>query len=412
MTTSLVPDDGTESPPLVDLVDPQLYATGDPHGVWRWLRRHDPVHWHRPSRGMPGFWALTRYQDTAAVLGNPELFSSARGILLRPESHREDPGGGRTLALTDPPRHRKLRSLVQSWFGERAVRTLKPAIEEVTSDLLDEAAERGEVEFVEDVAARLPLYVICRLMGIPDSDREHLFRVTSKAFCSDDPGRQRSSHVELMEYLFELVEHKRGRPGDDIVSVLVNAEVDGRALTTSELLLNCDNLFVGGTENVRIAASGGFLQLLREPAQWRALRADPALLPSAVEEVLRWTSTPTHLMRTARAEVQIAGVTIAGGDRVTVWLPSANRDAAVFDSPDAFDVSRTPNRHLSLGTGEHFCVGGILARAEMRALYAGLARRFEVVEPAGEAVLLSSIVVNGPRTLPVRLVTARGAPQT
>ncbi|WP_431926362.1 cytochrome P450 [Nonomuraea jabiensis] len=404
MTMPLSSTDEVDQTPHIDLVDPQLYATGDPHTVWRWLRRNDPVYWHEPSCGMPGFWVLTKYHDIVAVLGNPEVFSSAEGILLRPASHGRDPGGGRTLALTDPPRHRQLRSAVKSWFSERAVRQLKPGIREIAQTLLDELAEKETVEFVNDVAARLPLYVICRLMGIPDSDREYLFGITSRAFCSEDPDERRSSHVKLMEYLLDLADEKRRAPGDDIISDLAVAEVDGRRLTESELMLNCDNVFIGGTENVRIAASAGMHQFLQEPAQWQALRADPALLPGAVEEVLRWTTTPTHLMRTTRAAVTVGGRTIGEGERVTLWMPSANRDEDVFTTPDTFDIRRTPNRHIALGTGEHFCIGGILARAELQMLYGELASRFDAMELAGEPVLLSSIVVNGPSALPVRLV--------
>lgn len=404
MTMPLSPVDGVDQAPHIDLVDPQLYATGDPHAVWRWLRRNEPVYWHEPSRGMPGFWALTKYHDIVSVLENPTVFSSAQGILLRPDGHGRDPGGGRTLALTDPPRHRQLRSVIKSWFSERAVRQLRPSIRGIAQALLDEAMEKGTVEFVNDVAARLPLYVICRLMGIPNSDREYLFRITSRAFCSEDPDEQRSSHVELMEYLLDLAGEKRRAPGDDIISDLAVAEVDGRRLTESELLLNCDNVFIGGSENVRIAASAGFLQFLQEPAQWQALHGDPGLLPGAVEEVLRWTTTPTHLLRTTRAAFTIGGHTVGEGEQVTLWMPSANRDEDVFTAPDTFDIRRTPNRHIALGTGEHFCIGGILARAELQMLYGEMAARFGAVEAAGEPVLLSSIVVNGPSELPVRLV--------
>jgi cytochrome P450 len=406
MTNSLSPTDEVDPPPHIDLVDPQLYATGDPHTIWRWLRHNDPVYWHEPSRGMPGFWVLSTYQDVASVLGDPQVFSSAEGILLRPAGHGRDPGGGRTLALTDPPRHRMLRSVISPWFTERAVRNLTPAMRSIARILIDDVAERGTVEFVDHIAARLPLYVICRLMGIPDSDRERLFQITSRAFCSEDPDDRRSSHLELMEYLLALAERKRREPEDDIISVLTTVEVDGRRLTESELLLNCDNVFIGGTENVRIAASSGFLQFLQNPAQWHALRSDPGSLSTAVEEVLRWASTPTHLVRTTRAAVRIRDRTIGQGERVTVWLPSANRDDNVFASPDTFDIHRSPNRHISLGTGEHFCIGGILARAELRVLYAELASRFDRIEQAADPTFLSSIVVNGPKTLPVRLVPA------
>lgn len=394
-------------PPIIDLVDPQLYASGDPYSVWRWLRRHDPVYWHEPSRGMPGFWAVTSYRDVVSVLGDTDSFSSAEGILLRPASHGKDTGGGRTLALTDPPRHRPLRAVISDRFNARSVGALRPTICTIARTLIDDAAEKGAVDFVEEVAARLPLYVICRMMGVPDGDREHLFAITSRAFCSEDADDRRLSHVQLMEYLLELADARRREPKDDIISDLAAAEVDGRRLTQSELLLNCDNVFVGGAENVKIAASGGVLQFLRRPAQWHIVRSDVGVLPSAVEEVLRWTSTPTHLMRTTRKEVTIGNRTIGPGERVTMWIPSANRDESVFTASDTFNVRRTPNRHVSLGTGEHFCIGAVLARAELQILYAEMAARLDVFEQADDPTFLSSIVVSGPKTLPVRLAPGR-----
>ncbi|MET7280056.1 cytochrome P450 [Kribbella sp. NPDC005582] len=277
----------------------------------------------------------------------------------------------------------------------------------MTAALLEDAAEKGTVDFVNDVAARLPLYVICHLMGVPDEDREHLFEITSRAFCSEDADDRRLSHAQLMGYLGKLIDKRRRDPTDDIISVLATAEVDGRRLPQRDLLLTCDNLFIGGTENVRIAGSGGFLQLLRSPDQWQMLRSEPGLLPTAVEEVLRWTSTPTHLLRTTLREVRIGHRTIGAGERVTLWIPSANRDEAVFAAPDTFDIRRTPNRHVSLGTGEHFCIGGILARAELHILYAEIAARFDRIVQAAEPTFLPSIVVNGPKTLPVHLVPAK-----
>jgi cytochrome P450 len=393
--------------PSIDLVDPELYASGDPHAVWRWLRANDPAHWHEPSRGMPGFWAITRYDDVISVYSRPDLYSSAQGILLRPTAHGPDPGGGRTLALTDPPRHRRLRSLVNTWFTERGVRALRDDMRETASAVVKAALAREHCDFVSDVAARLPLYVICGLMGVPESDRDHVLALTTRAFGAGEPGPRRMAHVHIMEYFSGLADSRRRRPADDIVSVLATAQIDGRPLTEQELLFNCDNVLVGGTENVRIAAAGGMHQFLESPAQWALLRATPGLLPGAVEEVLRWTCTPTHIMRTALGHADILGRRISPGDRVALWLPSANRDEMVFAEPDRFDIQRAPNRHLALGHGEHFCLGGVLARAELRILYEEIASRVELIEPAGPPKRLSSIVVNGFESLPVRLAPGR-----
>ncbi|MFF0171333.1 cytochrome P450 [Streptomyces prasinus] len=395
--------DSSQQAPRINLVDPELYAHGNPFEQWRWLRANAPVHWHPPTE-LPGFWALTRYEDVRAAYRDAETFSSARGILLRPADHGEDPGGGRTLALTDAPRHRQLRGLVDEWFALRSVRGFEPEMMEVTRRVVDEALESGTCDFVTDVAARVPLYVICRMMGVPSSDWDHLFKLTSQAFAADDPLTQRFAHLDIMSYFDDLQAAKAAHPGDDLVSILATAEIDGARLKPDDVLLNCDNLLVGGTENTRIAAAGGMLAFLEHQDQWAALSREPELLPSAVEEVLRWTSTATHIMRTAVRPVEIHGQQVAAGDRVTLWLPSANRDESVFDRPDEFDIRRKPNRHLALGFGEHFCLGSVLARAELRLLYNELLHRGIRVELDGEPTLVASIVVNGPQHLPVRLV--------
>lgn len=392
-----------EPPIKIDLTDPDLYANGDPYAVWKWLREHDPVHWHPPGI-LPGFWVLTKYDDVRAVYRDPAAFSSVGGIILRPESHGDDPGGGRTLALTDPPRHRQLRALVDDWFAPRAIRLLDAEMREVAREVVMRALERETCDFVTEIAARIPLFVICKMMGVPHKDWESLFALTNDAFGAGDATARRLAHFDILQYFEGLVTERSKSPVDDLVSVLVTAEIDGRKLTLDELLLNCDNLLVGGTENTRIAASGGMLAFLQFPDQWQLLAADPTLMPAAVEEVLRWTSTATHIMRTATRPAVIRDQQIAAGERVTLWNPSANRDESVFDDPDLFLVRRKPNRHIALGTGEHFCLGGTLGRAELRLLYDELLRSTERIELDGTPVRLSSIVVNGLEHLPLRLI--------
>lgn len=392
-----------ESPIEINLTDPKLYSDGDPYAVWQWLRANDPVRWH-PPMDLPGFWILTKYDDVRAVYRDPDTFSSAGGIILRPEEHGNDPGGGRTLALTDPPRHRQLRAVVDDWFAPRSVRVLEAEMRAVTREVVMRAVERERCDFVTEVAARVPLYVICNMMGMPRNDWEHLFSLTNQAFGASEAMARRLAHLDILEYFEILLESREKSPADDLVSALVTTDVDGRKLSRDDLILNCDNLLVGGTENTRIAASGGMLAFLRHPAEWQAVATRPALLDSAVEEVLRWTSTATHIMRTATRPVVIRDRQIEAGDRVTLWNPSANRDESVFAEPDQFSVRRKPNRHLALGGGEHFCLGGTLARAELRLLYDELLRNTASIELDGAPVLLGSIVVNGPERLPVRFV--------
>ncbi|MET7350965.1 cytochrome P450 [Streptomyces mirabilis] len=398
-------DEPAEPAPPINLVDPGLYAHGDPFVQWRWLRANEPVYWHPPTE-LPGFWALTRYEDVRTAYRDAETFSSAQGILLRPEAHGTDPGGGRTLALTDAPRHRQLRGLVDEWFAVRSVRRLEYEMAEITRSIVDKALRQGNCDFVADVAARVPLYVICKMLGVPESDWEYLYDLTSQAFAAGDPLTRRFAHLNILGYFETLQAEKAARPGDDLVSVLATGDIDGERLSPDDVILNCDNLLVGGTENTRIAAAGGMLAFLDHPEQWRQLVADPALLPSAVEEVLRWTSTATHIMRTAARTTEIHGRKIETGDRVVFWLPSANRDETVFDAPGSFTITRKPNRHLALGFGEHFCLGGMLARVELRLLYGELLDRSVRVEHDGPPKLLDSIVVNGPERLPVRLTTS------
>jgi cytochrome P450 len=363
---------------------------------------NDPVRW-QPSTDLPGYWILTKYDDVRAVYRDPVTFSSAGGILLRPEGHGADPGGGQTLALTDPPRHKQLRALVDDRFVLRSVRMLEPEMREVTHNVVMRAIERERCDFVAEIAARVPLQVICAMMGVPQPDTEQIFAWTSEAFGAGGALGRRLAHLNILEYFENLAAQRVKRPGNDLVSVLVTARIDGRKLTPDEVLLNCDNLLVGGTENTRIAASGGMLAFLQHPDEWRAVSQDRSLLPTAVEEVLRWTSTATHIMRTAVKPVVICGRQIGEGERVTLWNPSANRDEDVFVNPDRFDVRRSPNRHLALGAGEHFCLGATLARAELRILYDELLSSVPGIELDGLPARLGSIVVNGVERLPVRL---------
>lgn len=395
-------NDISDRPAQINLVDPGLYRDGDPFAQWRWLRENDPAHRHGAT-DYPAFWALTRYDDVKAVFRDHETFSSAQGILLRPSGHGTDPGGGRTLALTDPPRHRRLRGLVDEYFTVRSVRSLEAQARKVAAQVIDLALNRGHCDFVQDIAARIPLYLISGMMGVPEADWEKLFTLSRQAFGAGDPTTRRFAHLEIMGYFEDLARAKAANPGDDLVSALATGQIDGAPISRDEIILNCDNLFVGGAENTRIAAAGGMLAFLDHPEQWRLLAKDPSLLPGAVEEVLRWTSTPTHIMRTVTRPAQIHGRTMATDDLVTLWIPSANRDEAVFENPDRFDVRRQPNRHLALGFGEHFCLGSTLARLEIRSLYQELIDRSIRIEPDGEPTRLDSIVVNGLERLPVKL---------
>jgi cytochrome P450 len=396
--TTLAPDVLSELAPA-RLVSPELHATGDPHRVWRWMRHHAPVHWHPPAE-LPGFWSLTRYQDIRAAYSDPQLFSSAHGVLLRPAAHRADPGASLTLALTDPPRHKQLRRLMADWFTTRSVRYLEDSMRAATRAVLARAVERGECDFVHDVAARLSLYVICRIMGVPDEDLEPVFAWTNEAFEAHQPLAQ---HQHFMQYFIDLMYQRMTEPTEDLVSALVTETVDGELLTEEEIVLNCENL-VGASENARLSLAAGMLSFLQHPDQWRRLREDRGLLDTAGEEILRWNSSATHSMRSVTRPTVIRGQQIEAGDWVVLWIPSANRDEDVFPDPDRFDIGRRPNRHIALGAGEHFCIGSILARAELRILFSELLDMTTSIEQNGPVAGVKSIAVRGPETLPVRIV--------
>ncbi|TDB82480.1 cytochrome P450 [Micromonospora sp. KC721] len=397
MTIEAVVDDAIMDPGR--LTDPAVHARGETRAVWRWMRRHAPVHWHEPGV-YPGFWSVTRYADVRRVYLDHATFSSAHGVMLRPITAGADPGSGLTLALTDPPRHTAIRALVADAFSGRQVRSFEENVRRSARAVLDAARERQTCDFVHDVAAHLTVAVIGAILGIPASDHDDVLRWTSESFAA---GRSLATHHELMRYVIELIDLSTADPGDDVVGRLVAGTVDGDPLSDVEILLNCENI-IGAAENSGLSIAAGIVAFAEHPDQWSLLVQRPDQLPSAVNEILRWTSSASHSMRTATAPVLLGDHTIAPGDRVVVWLPSANRDEEVFVAPDEFRVTRRPNRHLSFGAGPHACIGAALARIQTTVLLSELLDAGLRVEPAGPAVPVASIVVSGPAYLPVHIV--------
>lgn len=395
----------------MDIADPDLYALGDPHALFAELRRRPGLHWHDEADG-PGFWALVRYEDALAAYRNTECLTSTRGILLGPNRRSADPAGGRMLVMTDPPRHTQLRVVLNRTFTPRMLRRMHDSLGAAVEHLVERALAAGRCDFVNDVAAPVPAVMINEMMGVPRADWDLMQELTRVAFGSSDPSYRRLSserlskggaHAQILAYHKRLLAERRRAPGDDLVSVLATAEIEGRRLSDPEILLHCDNLIVGGSETTLHAAAGGLLALMERPDQWAALRADPGLIDSAVEEVLRWTSPAIHVMRTVTKEHSLGGQTVRPGEQVVIWNISANRDEAAFPEPQAFDVRRSPNRHLTFGIGEHFCIGASLARMELRVLFGHLLSRVERAELDGPAERLRSNVVAGYKRLPVVL---------
>ena len=397
------------------LTDPGFFVDHDPHPLWKELRENDPIHWTDDSR--KGFWSITRYQDIVAVVSEPTLFSSAYLISIpsSPEMEQITPamlGSGEMMLMTDPPLHAAMRRAFNRLMLPRAVGLFEAPGLPLVREILEEAIIRGECDFVVDVAARLPMAFICQIMGIPRCDWPHLFKWGNMVAGNDDPeyqvesGSPRDTRQEgsrkIGEYCVAAALERRGGDGDDLLSVLGNARINGRLLTSSELAHN-GLLYVGaGLETTRNAISAGLLALLEHPAQLTLLVEHPEIMPTAIEEILRWTSPVTHFARVATRDAELDGKRVSSGDRLALWFPSGNRDEAVFDDPYAFDVRRTPNEHIAFSKGEHFCGGAHLARLELRLTLEALLARIDRIEVTGKVERLRSNFLAGIKHLPVR----------
>jgi cholest-4-en-3-one 26-monooxygenase len=407
--------------PVINLVDQDTYQRGGaPHEQFAWLREHAPVYWHANGGepGWPGFWAVTRHAGIGHVSRHPEIFSSTRRLALFGEIPEEQIVMQRLMMLNmDPPQHTRQRTFVNRGFTPRMIGRLAKHVREICDTLIDEVVPRGEGDFVTDVAAPLPLQVICELVGAPAADRDRIFELSNKLVGADDP-EFRSTPEEGMEaaaeiYAFahELAERRRAQPADDIVTRLLQPDHAGEVLTTDEFDLFFLLLTVAGNETTRNAASGGMLAFFEHPGQWQRLLADPALIPTAAEEIVRWVSPVNLFRRTATRDTEIGGQVIAAGDKVIVFYASGNRDERVFATPQEFDIARDPNPHVGFGGGgPHFCLGRHLAALELRVLLQTLAERMPDIELDGEVSRLRSNFLNGIKHMPVRFTAS--APRT
>ena len=416
----------------INLGDGQLFERGEAHEAFRLLRRERPVPWHPGTERINGFWSFTKYDDVMYVSRHPELFISSKGIAgagLREFADQPPPrpgDGGISLITMDPPRHVKLRRLVNKGFTPRAVNAMEPQIREATNRILDRVAARNSCDFVLDISSQLPLAVICGMMGLPEEIWPLMFELTNSILGAGDPEYQAevpqeergsgeaerqtgmSGEARLLGYFAQLLERRRREPPrDDLIGIMLGAEIDGEALTEQDILAFCFLLILAGNETTRNAISGGLVALCEHPGERARLQADPSLMESAVEEILRWVSPVTHMARVATADVEVRGQRIAAGDRVIMWYPSVNRDEEVFPDPYRFDITRTPNDHLAFGIGEHFCLGSGFARKEMRVMFEELFRRFPDIQLAGPPQRLRSNFIAGIKHLPVSFTPAR-----
>lgn len=363
--------------------------------------------------GGPGFWAVTRYEDVRAVSLDQQTFSSWRGgVMLRDFPPDLLAAQRETLPSMQPGHHGKHRRLVSGAFAPKVMRALEPRIRDLARRIVDAVAPRGECDFVTEVASELPALVICELIGIPAEDRGKIVAWSNAMVGMDDPEYAESAAggpmaaMELFAYADGLAAARAREPRDDVASLLLAAEVDGERLSAAQFDAFMMVLAVAGNETTRNAISGGLLALFDHPAERARLQADPSLLPTAADEILRWVTPVMHFRRTAERDVELGGESIQAGDKVVVWYVSANRDEAVFAAPDRFDVGRTPNEHLTFGFGPHFCLGAALARLEIQILLDELLRRLPDVAPAGPAVRMRGNHIAGIKHLPVRFTPA------
>lgn len=393
----------------IDLLDQSLYeAGGPPYALFEHLRTEMPVYWN-DMPGDVGVWAILRYQDVFDVSLDQKTFSSARsGAILRTMRDDEYEVQKGLLINMDPPVHTKHRRLVSLGFSGKVIRNLEQHVREISKAIIDEVAPLGQCDFVDRVSAELPLQVIVELVGVPKADRRKVLDWTNTMIAFDDPEYGAASPeagamaaAELFMYANELAEDREKHPREDLVSALMQAEVDGERLSRADFSAFFMLLLVAGNETTRNLISGGLLALIEHPEQRARLMADRSLLPSAIEEMLRWVSPVNVFRRTATRDVELGGQTIKEGDKVALFYASANRDETVFAEPHRFDVTRMPNDHLAFGIGPHFCLGANLARLEIRVMFEEILTRLPDIELAGKPERLRSYFINGIKRMPV-----------
>jgi cytochrome P450 len=406
------------------LIHPHAYAAnGPPHELWTRLRSESPVAFVEPE-GFESFWAVTRHEDICAVSKQPELFSSAPGIVILSELQQElrasDEGLGamRIIIEMDPPEHREFRKVTSPSFTPRAVRSLDEVVDRSARELVDELAAAagpdgvGECDFATDVAARHPLRVLSTILGLPREEEPKVLQLTNQLFAADDPELRREGEdraeatkelgLELYQMFDRVIQDRRAKPTDDLASILANGKVNGEPMGAMETFGYFLITFTAGHDTTKNALVGGMRAFLDFPDQFEKLKANPALVEAAVEELVRWTTPVNYMARTVTRDTELRGQKLRKDDRIAIFYASANRDEDVFDDPFSLRIDRWPNRHLGFGIGEHFCLGANLARRSQHALWLELARRLEWAKPAGEPEQIHSSFVVGLKHLPMQ----------
>ncbi|GAB0108233.1 cytochrome P450 [Nocardia sp. JMUB6875] len=392
---------------VTDIYDPDLYVAGPIHEIFAELRRTDPVHWQEMP-GEPGYWAVLKHADVAHVARNPQLFSAEQqGVILENQPPERLEQTRNMLLMMDPPRHTDYRRPLAEHFKARVIGELEDTIRGLTRALLDSVD--GEVEFVHEVAGVLPSQVIGGMFGIPAEDWPSIRRWAEQSVSQQDPELVGDFDVtaELTNMAIYAIQFSMARraapPREDITSLILAGAFGGKPMSDLEFGSFFTQLVTAGNDTTKTMLSSGLELLLRHPDQLAALRENPALIPGAVEEILRYANPLHYFRRTATADTEIRGVPIKAGDKVAMWYTSANRDEDVFADAQRFDIRRNPNPHLSFGLAQHFCLGVHLARLEGRVFFEELLTRFPKIEQTGDSRRIRSNLNNGLKSLPLRM---------
>ncbi len=393
----------------IDLVSPETFArSGHPWEQYAWLRANAPVYWHPETDG-PGFWAITKHDDVRTISRTPRTFSSFEKGVMLPDPDEMGLMAQRLMMLSmDPPQHDRFKLLVSRGFTPKNAPLLRPRIEELAREIVESALAKGSCDFVSEIAGRLPSGLIAELMGMPREDGERLYDLTEIMHTNDDavapPHVKAAAIGEMLGYAQSVADRKRAEPGDDLATLLVNAEVDGDRLTDGEFQWFFLLLVNAGGDTTRNLLAAGLQLLFDHPDQRERLLANPdALLGTAIEEMLRYASPVSHFKRTVMHDTEIRGQKMRAGERVVLFYGSANRDEDVFERPDEFDIGRDPNPHVAFGAGgPHLCLGMHVARVELAVMFRELLARMPHIEPDGPIERMHSSFIAGIHSMPVR----------
>ncbi|MFF4468284.1 cytochrome P450 [Streptomyces sp. NPDC001599] len=401
-------------PASLDLTDPQTFLDVDQHAMWRRFRTESPVHRHPAGPSTPGFWVISRYADAVAVYRDNKRFTSEKGTVLTTLLQGGDSAAGKMLAVTDGVRHREIRNLMLKSFSPRVLAPVMDGVHRHTRELLGTAVRSDRIDFVTDVVDHIPMHTMGDLLDIPAADRPQLVewntRTLSRHSSEESEFESLLARNEILLYISQLAAERRAKPGDDVLSTLATATIDGKPLTDDEIVLNSYSLILGGDESTRMSIIGGLIALAENPEQWRRLKSGEVTSDAATEEILRWTTPAMHFGRRALVDVELGDRTIRAGDVVTLWNASANFDEDVFTDPYTFDVGRTPNKHVVFGHGPHFCLGAFLGRVHVNAMVEALRAMVADITLLGPPQRLYSNFIQGYSGLPVAL-SAEPAPE-